>query len=67
VDIVVPHEQVAPETVFSVAALSQLQLPAGFAPQEQVASAAQEQVAPERPQQAFGAMDVDMAVVEVDA
>jgi hypothetical protein len=53
--------------VFSAGALSQLQLPAGFSPHEHVASAAQEQVAPERPQQAFGTMDVDMVVIAVEA
>jgi len=50
----VPHEQEAPLTTFSVAAVSQSQAPADFLPHEQVASAAQAQLPPDRPQQVLG-------------
>jgi hypothetical protein len=48
-----PHEQVAPLTAFSLDDLSQLHSPADFFPHEQVASEAQAQAAPDRPQQAM--------------
>lgn len=51
------HEHLAPTSLFSVEALSQLQCRADCLPQEQVASLAQMQP-PSRPQQVDGMADV---------
>lgn len=48
------HEHLAPPTLFSVEAFSQLQFSADCLPQEQVALVWQTQVESERPQQVLG-------------
>lgn len=61
------HEHRAPATVFSVFAFSQVQLRADCLPQEHLASAAQTQASPERPQQVLGTVMVIWEGLVVEA
>lgn len=57
------QEHLAPTTLFSTSAFSQLQFRADCLPQEQVASAAQAQVPELRPQQVDGMVEVGADIV----